>query len=683
MQEEIEQIAAEMGFGIEEETTEPEIDKAEITAFVDTQIDQSNGYYSTIRNEQDMANEFYFLRQTGVLSIPEVDGRSGFVSSDVADLVEWMLPSLMEMFAAGNDAISLSPQSSEDVETAEQWTKYINYIFYRKNNGFKILYTLIKNVLLEKNGNARVDWVENTDIVTERFEGVDENQLTMLSEQGEIVEATQREDGLYDVSLNVQRSKGGVVVQNCPNNEIIVSPSAILGEKPSFIAQVTTKTISALRTEGWDIGDDIGSGDYDKDEMHYGAPAWDWDDENPDPSMREIRFVDAYTYFDLNGDGVAEYCRFVIAGDELLYADEVHDHPIITATGILVPHEWYGIAPADQAMDFQKLNTDVMRAFIDNLQMQVNGRMGVIEGQANIDDLLTVRPAGVIRMLSQGAVFPIAQPNVLNDAISAVSVFDSQKENRTGWTKYSQGTDSNSLNKTATGINIITNRGDMRLKLIARVIAETGVVDLFRKIMDCASRNASKPEIYQLDGEVVEFDPRQATTNFDFVINVGLGSGNKDQRIGHLTNMIQMQEKAMQIGVATPENVYNAMAELASETGFKAPEKFYTKPNQQQEGGEQLQQAEQAIEQLKGMVQQTQEQAQQQIDALQQQLDNVSESEKTKQAAIQRDIEAQKTRQKELDLLMAQEKTRADTELFMRQAGLASLMPTGDIYGQG
>ena len=57
---------------------------------------------------------------------------------------------------------------------------------------------------------------------------------------------------------------------------------------------------------------------------------------------------------------------------------------------------------------------------------------------------------------------------------------DTVKENRTGITKYNQGLDSNSLNKTATGISIITQQSNQRLELIARIFAETGMTELFR-----------------------------------------------------------------------------------------------------------------------------------------------------------------------------------------------------------
>ena len=59
---------------------------------------------------------------------------------------------------------------------------------------------------------------------------------------------------------------------------------------------------------------------------------------------------------------------------------------------------------------------------------------------------------------------------------------DTVRESRTGVTRYNQGLDADSLNKTATGVNALMSQSQMRMELIARVFAETGVKDLFKRI---------------------------------------------------------------------------------------------------------------------------------------------------------------------------------------------------------
>lgn len=78
---------------------------AELIAVTDEQIRQSVAYMGGTLSEQRRRNEYFYLAQpVGELSAPAIDGRSSVVSTDVADTVEWMLPSLVKTFC-GSDQI--------------------------------------------------------------------------------------------------------------------------------------------------------------------------------------------------------------------------------------------------------------------------------------------------------------------------------------------------------------------------------------------------------------------------------------------------------------------------------------------------------------------------------------------------------------------------------------------------
>src|SRR5262245_66165626 len=77
----------------------------------------------------------------------EQEGRSKVVSTDVADVVEWILPALLKIFTAGDDVVRFEPTGPEDEEVAKQATEYVNWIFNRDNSGFLVLYALFKGAL--------------------------------------------------------------------------------------------------------------------------------------------------------------------------------------------------------------------------------------------------------------------------------------------------------------------------------------------------------------------------------------------------------------------------------------------------------------------------------------------------------------------------------------------------------
>jgi hypothetical protein len=156
------------------------------------------------------------------------------------------------------------------------------------------------------------------------------------------------------------------------------------------------------------------------------------------------------------------------------------------------------------------------------------------------------------------------------------------KEKRTGVTAYNQGLDSNSLNKTATGVQQIMNAAAQRLELVARTFAETGVKELFLLVHRLVRKHYVKPDVVKLRNKWVEVDPREWKDRDDLSVSVGLGTGNKDQQLAHIQTIIQAQGMALQLGVATPKNLYNALIKLTQNAGFKNPEEFWTDPETQE-----------------------------------------------------------------------------------------------------
>jgi hypothetical protein len=160
-----------------------------------------------------------------------------------------------------------------------------------------------------------------------------------------------------------------------------------------------------------------------------------------------------------------------------------------------------------------------------------------------------------------------------------VEYMDDMKEKRTGITAYNQGLDSDSLNKTASGVAQIMSAAQQRLELVARTFAETGVKDLFLLVHRLVRQNVTKPDIVKLRNKWVEIDPREWKKRKDLSISVGLGSGNKDQQLMHLNAILQLQEKALQVGLTSKEKIYNALAKLTQNAGFKNPDEFWVDPS--------------------------------------------------------------------------------------------------------
>jgi hypothetical protein len=276
---------------------------------------------------------------------------------------------------------------------------------------------------------------------------------------------------------------------------------------------------------------------------------------------------------------------------------------------------------------------------------------------------------------------PLVSPPVSPVSFSMVEYMDSAKEKRTGVTSYNQGLDADSLNKTATGISIITQASQERLLLVARLFAETGVKHLFTLVHRLARKHQDKAEVVRLRNEWVEVDPRTWKNRADMSISVGIGTGNKDQQLTHLMTILQAQREGLQIGVTTPEKIYNALAKLTQNAGFQNPGEFWVNPSTQppqqpQPSPEEIKvQGQMQIEQMKLQSEQQRFQAETQIEQQKAELQLQHEMLRSQNdVAIEREKIAA---QMELERYKAQ--LRAETDLAIAQ--IKAAQPRGEQDG--
>src|SRR5687767_11720998 len=203
--------------------------ETEIRAALDEEIRGAVGYTSSeLSTQRKTALEYYYGEPFG----NEVEGRSSYVSRDVADTIEWIMPSLMRIFTGGDAIVKFEPQGPEDEQNAQQATDYVNYIFQRQNDGFLTLYTWFKDALLSKNGFVKVYWEEYTKPETKYYEnlGDDEFAKILMDSEPEVLEHTESEgpEGkLHAAKLRFTEKKGKCCVIPVPPEEVLVSKNPV------------------------------------------------------------------------------------------------------------------------------------------------------------------------------------------------------------------------------------------------------------------------------------------------------------------------------------------------------------------------------------------------------------------------------------------------------------------------
>jgi hypothetical protein len=522
----------------------------------------------------------------------EVAGRSQYVSRDVHNAIEGIKPSLLKIFSSTDEVVSFTPTNAEDVQAAEQESAYINYLFTQKNNGFLLLEQWFHDALLLRNGYMKVYWDSREDVDTERYAGLSDDELAMVMQDQslEVSEQEQDEYGLWSIEVKHKREYGCVKLDVLPPENCKVShtcPSADVGEA-DFFQFWDYKSISWLREQGYDVPDDIaddGNESYEEWVRNQQADSDQYGDETNavDPSMRYVKVKESWMRYDYNEDGKAELKHIISVGSEVLLLEDADDIPVASLCPYPMPHRHVGRSVADDTMHYQEVKSYLWRSYIDNLALANNGRYAISD-RVNLQDMLVSRPGGVVRVEGDpGAhIMPLVHPTKGGEIIQGLEFIQAAEENDTGVTRYNQGLDANSLNKTATGMSMIMNASQLRIELIARNFAEVGMKRLFWLMHKLTKQNSTQPEVFRLRNNWIPVDPRSWKTRYDLSISVGLGTGDKNQQLMHLQNILVAQKEALQIGVATPQNIFHSLTKLTENAGFKDVENFWTDPATQQ-----------------------------------------------------------------------------------------------------
>jgi hypothetical protein len=409
-------------------------------------------------------------------------------------------------------------------------------------------------------------------------------------------------------------------------------------------------------------------------------------DESTDDSMAEGILRIEYVLADIDGDGIAELSCIYRLEDKILKKEVVSHVPFATFSPVLNTHRWDGMGIEDLVGDLQKLHTEMLRQTLYNLYLTNAPRSTLLTDAngtpyADIDDFLDMRAGGVVRMTRENAIQPLVVPNSSASSMPMLDYIQQMRENRTGVSRNSQGLDPDALNTTATGKQIDQASAMQRIELIARIFAEIAMKPMFCGILKLLSEGGMEKMAFRLRDQFVEYDPNEWRDQYDMTVNVGLGSGDAQQKIQALQMIAQNQIALMPMGLADPEKIYHTQTKIVEAAGFKDVQNFITDPKGKPPVPPPPNPAMQ-IEQMKqqGIAQKAQFDAQQEVQKMQledqkhqREMQRDMEVERNKQEMQARDsqFQAQLDAQKEAQKLQFEEASKqADRELARWKAEL-------------
>jgi hypothetical protein len=562
----------------------------------------------------------------GKTKVKHEEGRSKVVATKCRDTVRAIKPALMRVFLQSGSPVEFTPRNAQAVQAAEQATKYAKYVFNR-NNGFDVLSDVIHDALVKKVGIAKVYYDETEHVEIDEYTGLTQDQFQLLEsdDTAEIIESEITQEAqidpmgmmvspaMYDAKVAMTSSRGEIKIKSIAPEDFFVDRDAISLDDYYVCGHKSEGRVGDLVAMGFDfdtvfeLGGVGGVVDEEEDFVRRGYDAASMEN-SIDPSMRKIEITEAYMKMDIEGTGIPRLYKFLCAGTDY----EVLDYELCDYNPFAVfeidpePHTFFGRSLVDIIIDDQDAATSLMRGLLDNIAMINNPRIVFNDQAVESDDVANNEIGAMIRATDINQIREMTIGSSSQMTLPAMQMFDEAVRAKTGIGDGAAGLNADALqSQTAAGVNAAVTAATAVGELMARVLAEGGMKQLFKTIATIARQNPNPDEMMRIDGEFVPVDPRSWGVDMDMETTVGIGNNKHEERMMMLQ---MMQQQQMQVygtygaknGLVTLTNIRNTAADLMTLGGLPNVDRYLQPMNAQIEQQMQDAAAAQAAQQQGG-----------------------------------------------------------------------------------
>ena len=603
--------------------------EADLIAAIESYAGQSLGSGTSDDGELSRQRSLSLDAYAGKMLDDPPEGRSKVNDRSVFETIQWIMPSMMRIFAGGNNVVEFDPTGPEDEEVAEQESDYLNYIVTQKNDWDLTVREWCQDALLTKNAYCLVDLEEKLTPEKERYENQSEEQVTLLLEDDlEIIGQEQFDDpndpgvlldpvtqqpidpqdqasmlgamAIYEASgqepnvqhkqlfnIEVKRVKAKKILRF----EVLPPERTRVGQDTSdftledcnYFEYWDLMTISDLRKLGFDVPDDIGDEGFEttSEDTSRNEPLESDSEVDNRTSMRQVTVRTVWIRFDFDEDGIAELQRVIMVGKEILDREEVSRIPVACIVPFINTHRHMGNSITDLMFEIQRIKTKLLRSGLDGIELALNPGHA-ISNKVSTDDMLVSRPGRLVRLKDgaipgEGHVMPLPTENVFPFAMQGLQHMDTMTEARVGVTRQFTGID-NVSNNDHDRIGQLTSMAAQRVEDIARLFG-TGFKRLFSLAHELIIKSGHIEDTIKLRGQWVDIDPTQWRTGRDMRVTAPFAAGNKDSLVQRLMVHMQVHREALASGApfVQMDDAYELAKMLAEATDVPAT-KIYSDP---------------------------------------------------------------------------------------------------------
>jgi len=578
------------------------LDEGQIESIVSTAIEDAVDFIdSEIVPERTLSQQYF----DGKTRLGYEEGRSRVVATKCRDAVRAIKPSLMRVFLGTGTPVEFVPRNPEDVANAQQMTQYINYKLNQQNY-FKLLNNAFQDALVKRLGILKVYYEDTSTsqihtytnlndlefnyLVADETVSVLEHSQTMVMEVDQ-ESGAEIEKSSHSAKISRLNESGDLKVDSVPPEEWFCDRNATDIETAYVVGHRVNKRVGELVEMGFDYDVVSNLNSLDDDSLHdeeefarRGYTDTQSDSENTiDPSSKLVGITECYMRLDIEGSGVPTLYKFIMGGSHYKLLDYMPcDHqPFAVFECDPEPHTVFGRSIVSMLMDDQDASTSMLRGVLDNIALTNTPRLAVVDSQVSLSDVLNNEVGAVIRQRQPGSITPITIPFTAGNTLGAMQYMDQQVEQKVGVSNAGVGLNPDVLQSTTkTAVDFQVANATQQVEIIARNLAEGGLSQLFRKMLQLAVKNSRKEEMMRLNNQFVPINPRTWNTEMDLQINVGLGTGKSEEKQATLGQILQIQQTVYQQygamnGLVTLTQIRNTLSDILSGVGMRNTERYF------------------------------------------------------------------------------------------------------------
>ena len=569
-----------------EEETKVKLEDDDILDKLWPDIEEAESIQDDLSGQRE--NNYKILRANAYGN--EREGWSQTVSPVVWTNHQSSLANLTEVFS--DEFFTLKSQIPE---RAMKFEKLIRYQMFRKQDGYRRIYDFLYNAGYCHYGVFKCFQKEDYDLVTEEYERLSADEMLALTQDPlrqvtKYTEASTPGDEMtppetYYEKVKVARKDviyAGPYFEVVPPWEFFYSPDCKVGDWGAIdgrlvyhqvkttLNEIRKKENAGVYRKGtFDACKELGSDDdkaSDQQTVQFDADDIGDHDTQSKRGMhedydlsRELTLRECYCKLDIDEDGLLEPCIVSLIEDEVIaqVQENPYQRPPFRIGGMLPePHKVHGIAPPSILDNDQKITTNLTR-FVQDMAAQICYR-NPITSDARMQTALQIRKPFDVILGDPTKIGEVPVQRADPFILKALEMQKGEREEATGSSRYNQGTDSQSLNKTATGISIISQNAAKRGRMSAKLIGNGPITGLLRDFIFINQKWRGEDPIRIL-GTDIEVNPEDLDGEYDIEIDIGVSAGEKQQIAQQIDLLIQFATQAgMQLGIMNPVHLIKA-----------------------------------------------------------------------------------------------------------------------------